>query len=100
MCQKFLVFEYDTYREMRPQEALDVMDKEQSIEEKTTKKGLVANIFDVANIKEGFQSVFKYRPNNLRTYVIILTIVFILEIFLFQSGKFQLSRKYIAYIVH
>ena len=44
------------------------------------------SIFDVDNVKSAFKTAFKKRENNLRTYIIIIGCVFLLEIFLI-TGK-------------
>ena len=44
------------------------------------------SIFDVDNVKSAFKTAFKKRENNLRTYIIVIGCVFLLEIFLI-TGK-------------
>ena len=40
-------------------------------QQRNDKKGL-ASIFDIKNVKSAFQSVLKERPNNTRTFIIVL----------------------------
>ena len=48
--------------------------------------GRCSTLFDVNNVKSAFQAVLKRRPNNLRTFLLVLASCFLLEIFLI-TGK-------------
>jgi len=51
-------------------------------------KGRCASLFDIKNVKDSFTTMFKQRDNNMRMFVIILTICFVLEmVALFGSGS-------------
>ncbi|XP_023336366.1 proton-coupled folate transporter isoform X2 [Eurytemora carolleeae] len=77
-------------RKQRPKEVqayLDIVKKMENPDGQiTAKKGKCLTLFDVENVKKGFTTVFKKRENNLRTYIVLLVIVFVLECFLI-NGK-------------
>ena len=47
---------------------------------------MCASMFDLKNLKDAFGTAFKERPHGLRKYIILLTIIFVLEILL-QNGQ-------------
>lgn len=84
-------------RKLRPKEVQDQIDMLANMVEKKDqtstntareKRGKFAftSLFDVRNVKSGFQAVFKRREHHLRSFLLLLGICFILEIFLI-NGK-------------
>jgi MFS family permease len=81
-------------RQMRPKEVQDVLDKMRALGQADPtmmtgdkrNKNICASIFDIENVKSAFKATFRRRKFGLRTYVILLSTIFVLEIFLI-NGK-------------
>merc|ERR1711923_693336 len=56
--------------------------EQQKGKEDSSKKGLLKSLLDVDNVKSAFEETFKKRENNMRTYLMIIGSVFLLEMFL------------------
>ena len=47
--------------------------------------GLLASILDIENVKSGFKTILKKRPNNYRSYILVV-------------GKYKTFKSILAYI--
>ena len=43
--------------------------------------GTLASIFDIDNVKSGFKTILKRRPNNLRSLILVLGELFYFAVF-------------------
>ena len=82
-CLIYTIFFLKDSRELRPaevQKQIDALEKrKQENQELQRKKGRCATLFDVDNVKSAFKAVFKKRRSNLRTFILVLGIIFIGE---------------------
>jgi len=93
LCMFYAIFFVKDSRQNRPQEVQEYLDMVEKMEGKKEKKGGLRAMFDIQNVKDGFKTVFRKRDNNLRSFIIMLTIAFLLEIML-TNGKGPITYLY------
>jgi len=86
LAMLYAIFFLKDSRDLRPPEVQRMVELMKEQEPQKEPKGRMASLFDIDNVKNGFKSVFRKREKNLRTFVILLAITFVLEIFLI-NGK-------------
>jgi len=89
----YAIFFVKDSRKLRPKEVQDQLDMMKSYQINTNKKDGLRKIFDVENVKQGFNTMFKRRDNNVRRFIIMLACCFVLEIFL-TNGKGPIQYLY------
>ncbi|XP_059079165.1 lysosomal proton-coupled steroid conjugate and bile acid symporter SLC46A3-like [Tigriopus californicus] len=89
-------------RKMRPKEVVEELKRQKAMlpAEKGQHKSALAKVFDVDNLKKAFHTMFKEREHGARPYLILLSGIFVMEIFMI-NGKgptmFLFLRKELGY---
>ena len=64
--------------------------------------GLLLSILDIENVKSGFKTILKKRPNNFRTYILLLgnyEIFLFFETYIDIIDVFQLPASYLRFFL-
>jgi len=86
LAMMYAIFFLKDSRKMRPPEVMKKIEMMKMSEDVEKDKGWCASFFDTKNLKSAFTTVFQRRENNLHTFIFMLIICFVFEIFLI-NGK-------------
>lgn len=95
----YAIFFLKDSRQMRPREVLEAMEAKEAYNnnnEEKSSKNACCQMFDVANVQRAFKTTFKQRPHGLHLIVVLLSFIFVMEIFVMNgshSTMFLYMRK-------
>ena len=69
------------------------------LEEESKSKGGFKELFDLGNVKKGYIALFKPREHNVRTYLILLMLIFEMEMFI-NVGEWGNAYLYLRRVLN